>query len=117
MICREEEMPSKATIMRWMQTHEDFRWLYATAKEMALASFAQDILAIADDASEDTITRRNGRKVPNRKRIRQAKMAVSVLKSFVERLMPKKYGARRGDEGMEVRKRGRRMRPARRRRE
>jgi len=113
MICREEEMPAKATIMRWMETHEDFRSMYVTAKEIVLASFAEAILDIADDRSEDTITRKNGRKVSNRKRIRQSKIAVSALQSLVEMWMPKKYGAR-GE--MKKRKRGWRMRPARTRR-
>lgn len=41
-ICKSEGMPSRATVLRWLQVHEEFRGHYAQARE-AMAQKTGDI--------------------------------------------------------------------------
>ena len=41
-ICREEAMPGRATVFRWLQKYEAFRNEYARAKELMVECLARD---------------------------------------------------------------------------
>jgi hypothetical protein len=60
-----------------MRKHEDFRQLYAIAKEVQLEGYADETIEIADDQSEDV----------NRSRLR-----VDTRKWHLSKLLPKRYG-------------------------
>jgi transposase-like protein len=97
-ICREEGMPGRATVFRWLQKYEAFRNQYARAKELMVESFAEEIIAIADDSSQDTITLPNGSQRPNREWIARAKLRVNMRQWLMAKLMPKKYGEPAAEE-------------------
>ena len=97
-ICREEGMPRRATVFRWLQKYEAFRNQYACAKELMVESFAEEIIAIADDSSQDTITLPNGSQRPNREWIACAKLRVNMRQWLMAKLMPKKYGEPAAEE-------------------
>lgn len=47
-ICRDEDMPDKATVFRWLSQHAEFRDQYALAREAQADSLFDDVLHIAD---------------------------------------------------------------------
>jgi len=87
-------MPRRATVFRWLQKYEAFRNQYACAKELMVESFAEEIIAIADDSSQDTITLPNGGQRPNREWIERSKARLAARKWMMAKLSPRKYGER-----------------------
>ena len=91
-ICRDDEMPSMASIFLWLSKHPEFSEQYARAREAQAESHADRIVEIADD---DTID-------PNHKRI-----MVDARKWVASKLKPKRYGDKaevehKGDVGLTV---------------
>src|SRR4051812_33839043 len=54
-ICESADMPSTATIYRWLREHDEFGYLYEEAKLIQADYLADEIIALADDTSEDNI--------------------------------------------------------------
>jgi hypothetical protein len=48
-ICADAEMPAEATVCRWLDRNEEFRRLYALARELLTQDLADEILEIADE--------------------------------------------------------------------
>ena len=94
-ICRAEGMPDKATVLRWMTAHEGFRDQYARAREAQADHFAEEILEISDDGSNDWMTRKQGDEevaVANHEHISRSKLRVDARKWLMSKMAPKKYG-------------------------
>ncbi|HEY5798689.1 MAG TPA: hypothetical protein VIT92_00635, partial [Burkholderiaceae bacterium] len=55
-ICKDDAMPDKATVMRWLadEKHAAFRDQYACAREEQADKLAEEIIEIADDGRNDT---------------------------------------------------------------
>ena len=90
-ICRDEAMPNKATVMRWLQADRSgFREMYELAREVQAECLADEIIDIADEAYDrDTAA--------------GAKVRVDARKWVAARLLPKKYGdVRRHEHSGEV---------------
>lgn len=96
-ICRQDEMPDKSTVMRWLHAHEDFRDQYARAKEIGIEALAEDILDIADDASNDWMERHDSEGANtgwqfNGEAARRSQIRIDSRKWLLSKLAPKKYG-------------------------
>jgi hypothetical protein len=106
-ICRDDAMPDKSTVLRWLASpdHVDFRDQYARAREAQADHMADEILEIADDGTNDWMERRatggGGRSdaageaeevVPNHEHINRSKLRVDARKWLMSKLAPKKYG-------------------------
>jgi len=76
-ICKPDDMPHKATVFRWLRTHDEFRDQYAKAKEESADALLEDMLYIADDGTED---------------VQRSRLRVDVRKWAASKLKPKKYG-------------------------
>ena len=76
-ICRSDEMPNIATVMRWLAADPEWRAQYAHAREIGDDAMAEDIQTIADDEDLD----------PNDKRVR-----IDTRKWLMAKRQPKKYG-------------------------
>ncbi|PYD80894.1 terminase small subunit [Komagataeibacter oboediens] len=50
-ICNDPAMPHRATVFRWLRDNAAFRALYATAREAAADTLAEEIITIADRAT------------------------------------------------------------------
>lgn len=94
-ICKADGMPSCQTVYSWLRTRPEFLDQYARAKEDAADAFAEEMLDIADEASNDWMAandpdnpgyRLNGEAI-NRSRLR-----VDTRKWIAAKLKPKKYG-------------------------
>ncbi len=97
-ISRDESMPDKATIMRWVIKHEEFRDLYVKALEMRMHFWADDIVEIADDGSNDWMEKEleGGHiiEVENKEVIARSRLRVDVRKWLMVKLAPRTYGER-----------------------
>lgn len=76
-ICRDDAMPSKSSVFKWLRLHKSFADQYARALESRADSHADDLIDIADDPALD----------PNDKRVR-----IDARKWVAARLRPKVYG-------------------------
>lgn len=95
-VCREEGMPDKATVFRWLAAHESFRDQYARAKEESADAMVDDMLDIADDARNDWMERAGDEAgaayVLNGEHIQRSKLRIDTRKWTASKLKPKKYG-------------------------
>lgn len=97
-ICCADEMPSKATVFRWLRENEDFQDQYARAREEQADAIFEDILEIADDArndwmkanaDDDEAYRLNG------EHVQRSKLRIDARKWMAGKLRPKVYGDKR----------------------
>ena len=107
-ICREDKMPGYSTIMEWLfKTYEsddprcDFPELYARAREVQAETYADQMVAIADDDSGDVLRDLDGNVVgTNNVRINRHRLRVDTRKWIVSKLLPR-YSDRVTHEGGE----------------
>lgn len=96
-ICRSEGMPDKSTVLRWLASDETIRDQYAHARELQADHFADEILEISDDGSNDWMLRKQGDddvEVVNHEHISRSKLRVDSRKWLMSKVAPKKYGDR-----------------------
>src|SRR6187549_3219426 len=95
-ICRDEEMPSKSAVMRWLASHQEFRDQYASAREAQADYYAEEIIEISDDGTNDFMLRKNGsgedELVENKDVLARSRLSVDTRKWLMARMAPKKYG-------------------------
>jgi hypothetical protein len=95
-ICRDENMPDKSTVMRWLASHQEFRDQYASAREAQADYYAEEIIEISDDGSNDWMERQRGdgeiEEVENKEVLARSRLRVDTRKWLMARMAPKKYG-------------------------
>lgn len=96
-ICRDEGMPPKGTILRWIGIHEEFRDQYAQAKFDGAEALAEEMFEIADDGSNDWMELTDKDDNPygykaNGEHIQRSKLRIDTRKWYLSKIMPKKYG-------------------------
>lgn len=96
-VCSAEDMPAKLTVLRWLREKPDFCAQYARAKDESADAMADEILDIADDSTNDYVTRLhyNGPKperVVDAEHINRSRLRVETRKWIASKLKPKKYG-------------------------
>lgn len=95
-----EEMPDKSTILRWASTNDDKYKQFQDQYEKALATraevWAEEILDISDDGSNDWMERENKDgstfEVVNNEHIQRSRLRVDARKWLLSKALPKKYG-------------------------
>lgn len=98
-ICSADGMPRKSSVFRWLAdpANESFRIQYAAALEARADTLADEIVDIADDASEDfKSVERDGEMVEafDHEHVQRSKLRVDARKWVASKLKPKKYGDR-----------------------
>ncbi len=93
-VCRDEAMPDKATILRWLadKAKADFRAQYTYAREMQADALFDEALVIADDASGDWMEDEGGKKTLDHENIQRSRLRVDTRKWAASKLAPKRYG-------------------------
>jgi hypothetical protein len=96
-ICRDDDMPDKSTVFRWLRIHAEFRDQYARAKEESTDAMFEDLLDIADDGSNDWMERYDSEQAcigwrENGEALQRSKLRVDARKWALSKLKPKKYG-------------------------
>ncbi|GAC1516323.1 MAG: hypothetical protein NVS1B11_36620 [Terriglobales bacterium] len=96
-ITEEPEMPSKVTVLTWLQKYPDFREAYSLAKAEAHEAIAEELFDIADNGQNDWSQRLafNGALPswePNGEHINRSRLRIDTRKWYLGKIMPKKYG-------------------------
>lgn len=90
-------MPTRATIYRWMDEHEDFLNRYARAKQDCADYMVDEILEIADDGTNDYNEKfdKDGEIMGwqlNNEHVNRSRLRVDARKWIASKLKPTKYG-------------------------
>ena len=98
-ICEEDGKPHISTVIRWLAADENFASKYARAREMQAEVLADQMLEIADDASNDRIVIKDSEgntvKVEqNNVAVARAKLQLEQRRWYAEKLRPKVYGSK-----------------------
>ena len=94
-ICRRDDMPARSMVYRWLAANAEFRDRYVRAREAQADRFADEILEIADDSTNDWVERRQGEetiRVVDHEHIQRSRLRVDARKWLMAKLAPKKYG-------------------------
>ena len=85
-------MPAVITVMSWLRKHPEFAAQYARAREEQAETYADEIVAIADDGRNDTYIDENGHERVNQDVVARSRLRVEARKWVASKLKPKKYG-------------------------
>ena len=91
-ICRDEGMPDERSVRRWARNHGEFGDQYAIARRLGYEKRADELLAIADDASADWIDTDDGHRVLNGAHVNRARLMIDTRKWLLSKMLPKVYG-------------------------
>lgn len=98
-ICCDEGMPSQSTVFRWLadERYANFRERYARAREAQADAIVDEMLDIADDASNDWMERSpDDKRGPgwdlNGEHVQRSKLRIDARKWMASKLRPKVYG-------------------------
>lgn len=90
-ICKDEHFPTFQTICNWLLINQSFFEQYARARAMQSEIMADEILAIADDSSKDTLHTFNGG-IENTEWTNRSKLRVDARLKLMAILNPKRFG-------------------------
>lgn len=97
-ICRSEYLPSSSTVLGWvLDDREGFSDRYKAARELCLEAWADDVIEIGDDATNDWMVRHGEDSAgwqANGDHISRARLRIESRKWMLSRLRPDKYGDR-----------------------
>lgn len=92
----EELSCTSGAISIWCAADADFAKQYARAKEAQAERFADELVEIADDGSNDWLKRETGagrvEVVADHEHIQRSKLRVDARKWLMSKMAPKKYG-------------------------
>jgi hypothetical protein len=91
-VCEDDAMPSKSAVMRWLHANAEFRDQYARAMEVRAEHWADEIVQISDDGTNDTYKDEDGHERTNQDVIARSRLRVDTRKWLMARMAPKKYG-------------------------
>ena len=84
--------PNKDTIFTWLKNNHEFSDQYAHAKRCQIETFVDEIIEIADDASQDVLVNEQGTMVCNHEFIARSRLRIDTRKWLASKLVPKVYG-------------------------
>lgn len=97
-ICRSDDMPDRTTVMRWAVERPEFHDQYARAIDLRADHWADEILEISDDGSNDYQQRQNADgttyETINHEHVQRSKLRVDSRKWLMSKLASKRYGDR-----------------------
>ena len=97
-ICRDETMPDKSTVIRWLMKGDPAVCnQYARAREMQAEIHADELIDIADDGHNDWMARKGEDDAgwqANGEHIQRSKLRIDTRKWTASKLRPKVYGDR-----------------------
>ncbi|MGP2520470.1 DNA packaging protein [Pantoea ananatis] len=98
-VCRDDGMPCKKTVLRWISRMPEFRAQYVRAKEEGAEAIAEEMFDIADDGTNDWMEKldKDGEAVGyqlNGEHVQRSKLRIDTRKWYLSKIMPKKYGDR-----------------------
>ena len=95
-VCRDDGMPSKQAVLRWLARNESFRAQYVRAKEEGAEAIAEEMFDIADNDWMEKLDKEGeaaGYQL-NGEHVQRSKLRIDTRKWYLSKIMPKKYGDR-----------------------
>ena len=94
-ICRDGTMPAESTVRGWVKDdREGFSAQYMRVRDIGLDAMADELLAIADDGSNDTYKTDDGKVITDHDHIQRSRLRVDTRKWLLSKMAPKRYGDR-----------------------
>lgn len=107
-ICADSDMPVCSTVFKYLALDAVFAEHYTRAREMQTEAMLEDIMEIADNATDDVMfltaddeSGESGKPVIKHSAIQRARLQIDTRKWAMGKLKPKKYGDKQiiaGDE-------------------
>lgn len=97
-LCREEGMPSLATLYRWLDSELDFAQKYARARNDQTDFLAEECLEIANTqhpGDKVTTSTKDGVKITREDMLGHRTLQIETRKWFISKMHPKKYGTQK----------------------
>lgn len=92
-ICAKKDMISMQTFFRWLRENDKFREQYARACEERSYMHAEDIIEIADNATNDYMEKLEGDGyIFNSENVQRSRLRIDTRKWLMSKLNPKVYG-------------------------
>lgn len=96
-ICRDDGMPAESTVRGWhVNNTEGFGGLYERASAARVDFWAEELIEIADDGTNDWMTRKakggEDIEVVDAEHIQRSRLRVDTRKWLMSKMAPKKYG-------------------------
>ncbi len=79
-ICKQDNMPTRTTVYKWLETNPTFADMYVRAREERTDLMADEIIDIADQTFEDAAA------------VMKARLRVDTRKWLMAKMSPRKYG-------------------------
>lgn len=98
-ICRRDGYPSKVTVISWLHKNDKFLNQYQRAREAQQEHHLDEMLEIADNASNDWMERfdKDGESIGwhlNGDHVQRSKLRIDTRKWIMERMAPKRFGSK-----------------------
>ena len=99
-ILRGEGMPTRASVLQWVQTRPDFSIRYARAREIGYTHLAEEILEIANTPVMAIKTESGpmGVKTTEADAIEHRRLQIDTRKWLLAKMLPKVYGQKNEPE-------------------
>jgi hypothetical protein len=94
-ICKDPGLPSRRTVLNWLNSNESFLRQYENAKIDGLESLAEEMIDIADNGTNDWMDK-NDPENPgysyNGEHVQRSRLRLDTRKWLLSKLLFKKYG-------------------------
>ena len=97
-VCRDDDMPHESTVRHWALTKPEFFTQYTSAREIGYMSMADEVLEIADNATNDWMERRDqkgeftGDYMLNNDHYQRSRLRIDTRKWLLSKALPKVFG-------------------------
>jgi hypothetical protein len=91
-ICRDEQMPDRSTVLRWIAADDGKRRKYEAARRACVEFWSDEIIEIATDSSKDTIVDRKGRRGCNHEWVSRSRLRIDTMWKLMRSIAPERYG-------------------------
>lgn len=91
-------MPARPTIIAWaLEDREGFSDRYARARDLQLEHWADEVIDVADDGTNDFMEKKNGDDkdsswVLNSEHVQRSRLRIDSRKWLLSKLKPERYG-------------------------
>lgn len=98
-VCKADDMPCKTTVFNWINKYPEFLNQYTRAKQESADALTDEMLDIADNASNDWMATNAGETEKeifslNGEHVQRSRLRIETRKWLASKLKPKKYGER-----------------------
>lgn len=102
-VCLADDLPSTVTVFSWLRKFPEFLNQYEKAKAECADAYAEEIIDIADDGTNDWMERndKDGENIGwqlNGEHVQRSRLRIDSRKWIASKLKPKKYGEKSTQE-------------------